>query len=182
MIKDAGISKPDEKKPKKALDLAWPFRIIVGLMFGTIVVLTIAQVFFRFVLGAPLIWSEELARLLLVWVTFIGAAVVCWDGRHLNVDVVFLKLPGKFRQFVRNLNAAISIVFLGILVYFSIPLIQIDHMTELGALEISGSYVRIPAAIGGVLMLVFILLRRFYRLRIEEQNLKNDFDVRSDPM
>lgn len=58
------------------VDLALPLRIVVGCAFALIVALTIAQVFFRFALNSPLVWSEELARLLLVWVTFIGAAVV----------------------------------------------------------------------------------------------------------
>ncbi|MBD3308773.1 TRAP transporter small permease subunit [candidate division KSB3 bacterium] len=167
---------------KKLYDLAWPLRIAVGVMFATIVGLTIAQVFFRFVLDDPLIWSEELARLLLVWVTFIGAAVVCWDGRHLNVDAFFVAIPEGMRRVVRLLNAVVAIIFLGILVYFSIPLIQIDHMTELGALEIPGSYVRLPAAIGGGLMIFFILLRRFYRLRIESRHPSDEFRIENEPM
>ena len=87
-------SKHAETTPPRT-DLALPIRIVVGLGFGLIVALTIAQVFFRFALDSPLIWSEELARLLLVWVTFVGAAVVAWDGTHLNVDVVFSRLPDR---------------------------------------------------------------------------------------
>jgi len=57
----------------KFLDLAFPFRIISGFLFASIVTLTVVQVFFRFVLDSPLIWSEELVRLFLVWLTFLGA-------------------------------------------------------------------------------------------------------------
>ena len=78
---------------RRARDFALPLRILVGLTFATIVSLTIAQVFFRFALDDPLIWSEELVRILLIWMTFVGAAVVCWDGRHLNVDVIFIRRP-----------------------------------------------------------------------------------------
>ncbi|MCJ7830675.1 MAG: TRAP transporter small permease subunit, partial [Desulfobacterales bacterium] len=93
----------------KARDLALPLRILVGSLFGVIVALTILQVFFRFALDSPLIWSEELARLLLVWVTFLGAAVICWDGTHLNVDTLFMKIPPKLRRFVRLFNAAVAV-------------------------------------------------------------------------
>jgi TRAP-type C4-dicarboxylate transport system permease small subunit len=30
--------------------------------------------------------------------TFVGAAVVCWDGRHLNVDVIFVRLLPAARR------------------------------------------------------------------------------------
>ena len=152
------------QRDRRALDLAAPLRVIVGVAFGTIVVLTIAQVFFRFVLDSPLIWSEELSRLLLVWVTFLGAAVIAWDGRHLSVDVLFLRMPAGVRTVVRWINLVIAVAFVAVLAWFSIALVQIDHMTELGALKLPGSVVRLPATVGGVLILVFVLLRRFYRL------------------
>ena len=88
----------EQRDPRRrARDFALPLRSLVGLTFATIVSLTIAQVFFRFALDDPLIWSEELVRILVIWMTFVGAAVVCWDGRHLNVDVTFIRLPPATR-------------------------------------------------------------------------------------
>jgi TRAP-type C4-dicarboxylate transport system permease small subunit len=147
------------------VDLAWPLRMLVGRAFALIVGLTIAQVFFRFALDSPLIWSEELARFLLVWVTFIGAAVVAWDGTHLNVNVVFAKLPSRLKAVVRWINLMVALGFLTIMVWFSIPLIRIESMADMGALGISFGWVRAPAAVGGGLIIALILLRRFYRLR-----------------
>ncbi|MEM7021072.1 MAG: TRAP transporter small permease [Pseudomonadota bacterium] len=157
-------SKHAETTPPR-IDFALPIRIVVGLAFGLIVALTIAQVFFRFALDSPLIWSEELARLLLVWVTFVGAAVVAWDGTHLNVDVVFSRLPARIKAWVRWFNLIVALGFLGIMVWFSVPLIRIEAMADMGALGIPFSWVRIPALVGGGLIIAFILLRRFYRLR-----------------
>ncbi|MHA1567448.1 MAG: TRAP transporter small permease [Alphaproteobacteria bacterium] len=148
----------------RARDLALPLRWLVGGMFATIVILTIAQVFFRFALDSPLVWSEELSRLLLVWVTFIGAAVVAWDGRHLVVDVMFIRLPARVREVVRWFNLAVTIAFLVILSWFSIELVKINNFTEMGALPLPGSAVTLPATVGGILILVLVLARRFYRL------------------
>lgn len=147
------------------MDLAWPLRIIVGCAFALIVVLTIAQVFFRFALDSPLIWSEELARLLLVWVTFVGAAVVAWDGTHLNVNVLFARMPGPLKAALRWFNLLVALTFLTILVWFSIPLVRIESMADMGALGIPFGWVRVPATVGGALIIALILLRRFYRLR-----------------
>jgi len=42
---------------------------------GTMTVVVLAGVFFRYVLEAPLPWSEELARYLMVWGASLGASV-----------------------------------------------------------------------------------------------------------
>jgi TRAP-type transport system small permease protein len=164
------------------LDLAFPLRILSGFLFASIVTLTIAQVFCRFVLDSPLIWSEELVRLFLVWLTFLGAAVLCWDGTHLNVDSFFLKIPPKARQWVRGFNRAVAVFFLIILVYYSIPLVQIDHMTTMSAFDIPASVVRVPATIGGGLMLFFIILRWLYRVRRERQSKEDAVYDNTDAM
>ncbi len=158
---------PSAEPGRKAVDLALPLRLFCGIAFASIVILTIAQVFFRFALDSPLIWSEELVKLLLVWVVFVGSAVLCWDGRHLNVDVLLLKLPAGLRQFVRAINLFIALGFLGILTYTSVEVVKLNMYSELGALEIPQAWVRVPATIGGGLMILFILLRRFYRLPVE---------------
>ncbi len=157
--------KDAEKPAGKAAGIDWaqPLRIFVGIVFAVIVTLTIAQVFFRFVLDSPLVWSEELVRLLLIWMTFIGAAVVCWDGRHLNVDVLFVRMPAGIRRALRLINVSLAVIFLAVLVWGGWPLIELAHWVEIGALDLPESYYRVPAIIGGVLMILFILLRAFLR-------------------
>lgn len=157
--------KDSNKSADKAAGIDWaqPLRIFVGIVFATIVALTIAQVFFRFALDSPLVWSEELVRLLLIWMTFIGAAVVCWDGRHLNVDVLFVRMPAGARRALRLINVSLAVAFLAILVWGGWPLIELAHWVEIGALDLPESYYRVPAIIGGVLMILFILLRAFLR-------------------
>ena len=141
------------------LDLAWPLRCLVGVGFTIIVVLTLAQIFFRFVLSQPLIWSEELVRLLLVWATFVGAAVVAWDGRHLSVDVAFQLLPKGLKRAVRWINLAIASAFLLVLSSTSIRLVRIEAMTDMGALGLPYSWMRLPATVGGALTFLYLLLR-----------------------
>lgn len=157
---------PQNPQPvTRPVDLALPLRLLVGCAFALIVGLTIAQVVFRFVLDSPLIWSEELVRLLLVWVTFIGAAVVAWDGTHLNVNIVFVRLPSGLKAAARWFNLLVALSFLAILVWFSVRLVRIENMADMGALGIPYGWVRLPATVGGGLMIVLVLLRRFYRLR-----------------
>lgn len=149
----------DNNKP---LDLALPLRILAGATLAVVVGITLLQIGLRYFANAPLVWSEELAKLLIVWIAFVGAAAVCWDGRHLNVDVFYLKLPPAIKNVVRWLNAAISIGFLAILGWTSVKLVRIENMQDLSALPLPAGVVRLAATVGAALMIAAILGRIFY--------------------
>jgi TRAP-type C4-dicarboxylate transport system permease small subunit len=75
-------------------------RLVAGVEAGAIVVLvclltaiTFAQVAARYVLGDPLIWSEEAARYLFVWVSMIGAALAIREGGHFGLDLLIRRAP-----------------------------------------------------------------------------------------
>ncbi|MGI9568937.1 MAG: TRAP transporter small permease [Desulfobulbia bacterium] len=158
-------------KHKPPIDWAFPIRFVATALFSIIITLTIAQVFFR-LFDHPLIWSEELVRLLLVWIGFLGAAVACWDGTHLKVDAIAAKLPFGLRRILVVINGLIALIFAALLAWTSIDLVKIGAMTELGALKIgdhfiTGFWLYLPAVIGGCLM-VFYTLARWLILRIPE--------------
>lgn len=50
------------------------------------------QVFARYFFGAPFSWSEEVARMALIWMTFIAASFVMAEGRHITVDLLSHRL------------------------------------------------------------------------------------------
>ena len=61
-------------------------------------VVVFLQVFNRFVLKAPLAWSEDLAMLLFQWVVFLGAAIGVRRLRHFGIDLVVKKLPARMHR------------------------------------------------------------------------------------
>ena len=146
---------------------AW-LRPLVGLLLVAITVLTIVQVMFRFLLDSPLVWSEEVARLCLVWMTFLGAAACCWDGTHLRVGALASRLPGRFGTALHVLNGTMIITFLGILVWTSIPLVEISNLYSIGALDIPVSWFRAPVTVGGALMIA-LLAARWWSMRARER-------------
>ncbi|MEC8473857.1 MAG: TRAP transporter small permease subunit, partial [Planctomycetota bacterium] len=61
---------------------------MVAALFLLAVIITMAsQVVARYVFGSPFQWSEEVARLALIWMTFVSAAYVMAEGRHIAVDM-----------------------------------------------------------------------------------------------
>ena len=152
----------DPSGPNRPRDLAWPLRVLVSLTLVLVVVVTLAQIALRYLFNSPLIWSEELVKLLIVWITFVGAGAVCFDGRHLNVDVFYKMTSGRLRTAVRWFNIALSLGFLAILFWTSITLVKIERMQELSALPLTVAHVRAAATVGALLMIAGILGRIFY--------------------
>jgi TRAP-type C4-dicarboxylate transport system permease small subunit len=62
-------------------------RLIATLLFALLTAVVSLQVFTRFVVHAPVIWSEEAARFLFFWVVLLGAAMSVKDRRHFVIDV-----------------------------------------------------------------------------------------------
>ena len=62
-------------------------RVIATVLFTLLTGVVALQVLTRFVLHAPIIWSEEVARFLFFWVVLLGAAMSVKDRRHFVIDV-----------------------------------------------------------------------------------------------
>lgn len=73
----------------KTLDIS--LIIILAAMTGIVA----ANVFCRFILGFSIYWGDELAQTLMVWLTFLGAAVAIRDGSHYTFSYLANKLKGR---------------------------------------------------------------------------------------
>lgn len=91
------------------------FLLLLGITMTATVIL---QVFSRYVLNHSLFWSEELARYLLVWLTFIGATVAYHRSMHPGVDVIFKRLERKNRQRIKRLVHLVSLIFFLVMIWY----------------------------------------------------------------
>lgn len=100
------------------LDNRLEMSICIVLMSILSVVLFI-QVFFRYVLGASLSWSEELARYMFIWLVYIGIAYGCKVMRHIKIDAGLYLFPKKARKYVVIIGDVIFFLFAIAIVYYS---------------------------------------------------------------
>lgn len=63
-----------------------------------------AQVFARYFFDTPFSWSEEVARLALIWMTFLAASFVMAEGRHIAVDVISSRLSVRGQLWMECLS------------------------------------------------------------------------------
>lgn len=145
-------------------------KILLGLIFGIMVLAVFSQVVIRFVLpfvgiylSVP--WTEELARYLMIWSVFIGGALAARHAELLAVDALVFAIPtipGKIMKVVAHL---LSIAF-----YFCIFFIGLEW-TKYGltqtspAMGIPMTYIYSSMAIGAGLMVlntIILLIDTFF--------------------
>jgi TRAP-type C4-dicarboxylate transport system permease small subunit len=146
---------------------------MVGIMFIAVVILTIIQVFCRFVLDSPLVWSEELARFILVWMTMLGSSVLCYEKSHLSITEFADAMPAKYKVLVAFASNFILLFLLGTILYVSPKLLRASVHIQSGALEIPFAYWRGAAPAGCLLM-------AFYTLCNIEEDVRRLFDNGSE--
>jgi len=86
----------------------------IGLMVAIAGVIG-AGVFFRYVLGDALSWSEEIAKFLMVWLTFTGAPIALREGGHVAIGLLPNALPARLRQAAQ---LATFLIILGLMAVF----------------------------------------------------------------
>ena len=97
----------------------WVEYLLFGFGFSMALIVA-AQVFFRYGLNESLFWSEELARYLMVWLTFLGASVAYRRKVHPSIDVVYTRLPQALRQYFTMVVYAISLFLFAVMIVYGI--------------------------------------------------------------
>ena len=131
------------------------------------VLVTLAQVIFRYVLAAPLPWSEELARYCFVWIVFLGGAVGLSRGTHLGVDLLVNAFPEVARRLFDALTNTLIAIFAATVIYASLPVLNINMFQRSPALGIQMSYIymAIPISMGIIFLICSERVIRLLLLR-----------------
>ena len=108
-------------------------------ILAAIVAIVLAQVFSRYVLGRPLIWAEELATYLLIWLGFVAASVAYKLRRHIVIQTYDGLLPPAVK---RVSTALIHALIVAVLV------VVIVHIPDAMRTERLQSTVGLPVNVG----------------------------------
>jgi len=121
------------------------------LLIG-IVLVTVLQVFMRFVMNNPTSWSEEVALLLLIWFGLISIGIMV--GRKGHIAITFFRdlLPGRWAIGLDLFADILVLVFSIFLITTSFELIDTVRMRMMPATGWSRSLLYYPILAGGSLM------------------------------
>ena len=87
-------------------------------LLAALTVLVCLGVFFRYALNSSLVWYDEFASYMLVWLTFYGSVVADYHRRHINFDLVVNKLAPGTRRAVEVVAELAVLGFQFVLCYY----------------------------------------------------------------
>ncbi len=131
--------------------------VVIFLMAALAVEVTIGVLYRSF--GASLVWYDEVASILLAWLTFYGSALAAAKRAHIGCPEVIALLPPAARVAARGLAELLVIAFfllVGWMGYTILGVLATDYLVSLPAVPVS--YVQSVVPIGAALIVAAELL------------------------
>lgn len=133
------------------------FSVVAALTVSGLAAIIVLQVFQRYVMNRSLDWPDEMAGVLLAWITFVGAALVARDNEHISVTIAADNLPPFWSDVVRVITDLIVILLLWVYVWFSIPMVMITWGQTLITVPISRGFLFTVLPISALVMIGYVL-------------------------
>jgi tripartite ATP-independent transporter DctM subunit len=123
------------------------------------IVILFAGVVARYGLRQPLIWSDELASILFLWLAMLGAAVAFRRSEHMRMTAVLSSAGPAMRAYLDVVATSAALAFLLLIVWPAWGYAYEESYITTPALQISNSWRAAALPIGTVLMTLFACLR-----------------------
>ncbi|MCW2085877.1 tripartite ATP-independent transporter DctM subunit [Bradyrhizobium diazoefficiens] len=128
------------------------------LVLAEIAVLS-AGIVSRYVFRSPIVWSDELAGILFLWLAMFGSVIAFQRGEHMRMTAIVGVLSAEVRALLDVVAAAASLAFLALVVWPAYEFAADEAFVTTPALEIVNSWRAAALPIGIGLMLIAAVLR-----------------------
>ena len=150
----------------------WKLVEIAALVaFTVMLILVVAQIFFRYVLQVSVPWTEEAARWFYAWQIFLGSSLAMRKRLHLQITVLLDRFTGRPRACLDFFAALTGLGFLAGIIWGSLLMIRAVYPVQAGSFPISTSYLYLSIPVGLLAMLAIVAqdvadsARRLFRSR-----------------
>lgn len=128
----------------------------------SLTVIVFLKVIFRYLLNSPLVWSDEVIMLLLLTLTYFGAALAVRDRSHISVELLeswFKSRGEKALKVYQLISDSVITVMLGMIIVYGIKISLYSRNQETDILLMSYFWVYILLPTGLIFMVLMILSR-----------------------
>lgn len=135
------------------------------IAFILMIVVSSLQIITRYVFRAPLLGSEEVARLFGVWLYFLGASCAMLTREHIAIDVLYLAVRPRVQRIFRLLTDGLLVAFHAILVVEGTKYALFSHNFESASLRFPMSLFAAALPVSAACILVFLGYSIWQQLR-----------------
>jgi tripartite ATP-independent transporter DctM subunit len=125
------------------------------------VVVLLMGVTSRYVLHRPLVWSDELASILFLWLAMLGSIIAFQRGEHMRMTAIVGKMEPRGRAFLDLVAIAAGIAFLAFVVHPAYEFAEDEVFVRTPAMDIVNAWRAAALPIGLGLMLLVGLVQIF---------------------
>lgn len=129
-------------------------------LFGILFLMAL-QIVMRYFFNNPLQWTDEISRMCMVWMTFLGSVIAFREGAHISVDLITNSLPQKAGRILLNITDILTLAFLLLLAFLGFKYVKMNYKTVslVTGIRKGVSYSIIPIS---ALWMAIYLMRNFY--------------------
>ena len=131
---------------------------IGGSLFVVIFAILVLQVFFRQVIRTPLVWSEELARLIFVYVAMLGISIGIRKQQHIFIDFLFTRFSPAVQKVVFTISQIIIFACIICMGWFGKYLVAKKWIFEIVTLNVSSGWMYLA-----MYAISFLMMIRFFQ-------------------
>lgn len=108
----------------------WFLVILLAIM----VLLAVAQIFYRNLFGIGLVWADPLLRVMVLWVALAGAVIATRTDNHIRIDFFTRYISKRFSAYVNRIAYAFSIAVCSLIAWHSARFVYSEYQYETIAL------------------------------------------------
>lgn len=147
---------------KKFINNFEEYFVVWGLAIMTILVFF--QVVMRYVFSNSLSWSEELARYIFLWISWIGASYAVKERSHFRVEMFANKFKGKARMKFELIILIIWFMFSAMMAYLGtmlvLFLVENGQISPAMEIHISWVYASVPIGCGMMSLRLIVEIKK----------------------
>ena len=137
--------------------LTFAVEVVAGILVATEIIVLFAGILSRFVWHHPLVWTDELASILFIWLAMLGAVIALARGRHMRMTAIVNLMPKQWRDFVNVLALGLVALFLILILPSALQYAADESFIETPALGWPNSLRASALPISCAIMLMFCL-------------------------
>lgn len=115
----------------------------------------------RYVFDSPIIWANELAEMLFLWLVSLGAVIALDKSEHMRMTLVLNRMPPRLRRLAERASGLIVAVVSIVLLVPGIGYMRAQAAITTPSLHISGA-IEVAGQLVAWLMLLYIALRQLF--------------------
>lgn len=100
--------------------------LILATLLGTMIVLAVWQIVQRNVFGNGFVWTDELLRLLVLWLTMVGSIIASRNDHHIRMDLLINLLSPRWQTRLKRVVYLITAVACGALSWASMRFVLME--------------------------------------------------------